>query len=144
MSDTNIPQLIEEARERARDEWRLSSSPSTVNSKYIHQDHAELYDALAAALEVLTTPPSPEVEALTTRYIKESLNTHNGQYPEFTMDEIDMIRKAVTDRFGDEWSAVLTVHEWIAKEFARGHRCGVCGRTAAQNAAINYDCAREC
>lgn len=32
----------------------------------------------------------------------------------------------------------------ISDEFARGLRCSVCGRTPAQNAALGYDCVREC
>lgn len=39
---------------------------------------------------------------------------------------------------------IVTVAEFLAREYARGIRCGVCGMTTAQSKAANYDCRNEC
>lgn len=39
---------------------------------------------------------------------------------------------------------LITVAEHLAREYARGIRCGVCGMTTAQSEAANYDCTTEC
>ena len=43
--------LIAEAKGKAAQERRISQSAGTVNGKYAHGDHADLYEALADALE---------------------------------------------------------------------------------------------
>lgn len=39
---------------------------------------------------------------------------------------------------------IVTVAEFLAREYARGIRCGVCGMTTVQSQAANYDCRNEC
>ena len=82
-----------------------------------------------------------EIETLAVRYLEESAKA--GGFPEFTRDEVSQIRGYVQARFADQ-PRVLYAYDRINMEFTRGHRCGVCGRTEAQNLAINYDCTHEC
>lgn len=82
------------------------------------------------------------VSVLADRYITESAAARG--FPEFTMDELDSIREFIEARFTDEEQHILYAYRNIEREFTRGHRCAVCGRTEKQSKAINYDCAREC
>lgn len=90
------------------------------------------------------TEHTETVDDLVMRYIRESLDAGAGKFPQFDMDDLRRITDAVESRFTEDEFALLHVYQSIANEFAKGHRCGVCGRTTEQNAAINYDCAREC
>jgi len=81
---------------------------------------------------------------LAMRYAKASLKTHKGEFPEFEWDEVVRILEFVQNRFSDDEQIILHVYDSVIREFSRGHRCGVCGRTQAQNLAINYDCTHEC
>ena len=60
-----------------------------------------------------------------------------------TTDDLHMLhgaRKSLDERS----LAILDLYVSIWQSFARGLRCGVCGRTTRQNAALGYDCIREC
>ncbi|WIB65822.1 hypothetical protein [Curtobacterium sp. MCBD17_040] len=60
-----------------------------------------------------------------------------------TVDDIDLLNNALG--MLDEFSrTVASLREDVWREFTKGQRCGVCGRTSKQNEAIGYDCAREC
>lgn len=83
-----------------------------------------------------------ELSDLASKYIHDRL-VNGGHGTEWTFDQIEVIRKAVRDRFPDD-RIVLTAYNSIEREFSKGHRCSVCGRTEAQNKAIGYDCVREC
>ena len=74
---------------------------------------------------------------------KYILDWNNGG-TEWTFEEIDVIRQYVKSRFPGRLSRVLFAYDFVEKEFTRGHRCRVCGRTQAQNKEIGYDCAHEC
>lgn len=77
------------------------------------------------------------------RYIGDILSNHDlGS--EWSMDKLDVIRADVQARFSDEDQIILSAYESIEREFIKGHRCSVCGRTEAQNLAIGYDCTHEC
>lgn len=60
-----------------------------------------------------------------------------------TLDDLDTLRQA-RERLDDFARLVMHLDGDIRAEYARGHRCAVCGLTAAQSAAIGYDCTREC
>ena len=77
------------------------------------------------------------------RYIQDVV-AGRKHHSEWTFDQVDVIRQYVADRFGGEDSIILHAFTSIESEFTRGYRCGVCGRTQAQNEAIGYDCAHEC
>jgi len=78
------------------------------------------------------------------RYVQDALDTHGKGFPEWEYDDLEEFRDYVRDRFTPEDSIVLHVYDTITREFDSGHRCAVCGRTAAQSAAIGYNCAESC
>lgn len=93
----------------------------------------------------MSTNSDESIDDLAMRYIQAATNTHHGLFPEFEWSEIERINEHVRSRFttaGD--SLILHVYESIVREFAKGHRCGVCGMTEAQSMAANYDCSNEC
>ena len=60
-----------------------------------------------------------------------------------TREDVDTLNEAFS--MLDDFSRVVTtLREGVWAEFEQGYRCGVCGRTSKQNAAIGYDCIREC
>lgn len=67
-----------------------------------------------------------------------------GTYSELTRDDWAIVSDYVWSKFSEEERIILHVYEVFRREFTKGHRCGVCGRTKAQNEAIGYDCLREC
>lgn len=90
------------------------------------------------------TEHAETLEELAQRYLAEKVAAGAGGFPQFEMKELNRIREFVEARFGEDDRVFLYLYTCIEREFARGHRCGVCGRTTEQSAAINYDCAREC
>ena len=83
-----------------------------------------------------------EVIALAQRYLGERGANH-GEGTEFTMDELDVIRNYVRDKFQDDY-IVLAAFTGTEREFSKGHRCSVCGMTGKQAKAANYNCREEC
>lgn len=76
-------------------------------------------------------------------YPAKAVDYLKAQAETTTQEDVDMLNQAY--RMLDEFSkSVLMMRESVWSEFTRGLRCGVCGQTAAQSAAIGYDCAREC
>lgn len=63
---------------------------------------------------------------------------------ELTVDDWEVIAQDVWNRFTPEDSIVLHIYDVFKREFTKGHRCSVCGRTQLQNEEIGYDCFREC
>ena len=75
---------------------------------------------------------------------------HEGRGAEVTESWLSRSGEPVSQRWAAWFEAphdgqiILHVYDSVIREFSRGHRCGVCGRTQAQNLAINYDCTHEC
>jgi hypothetical protein len=63
---------------------------------------------------------------------------------ELSRDDWSIISDYVNSRFSEDEQIILFLYDSFRREFTVGHRCGVCGRTKAQNEAIGYDCIREC
>lgn len=59
-----------------------------------------------------------------------------------TQADIDTLNDIVRSQ-DSETQALIRLYEDVWREFGR-YRCSVCGRTAAQNRAIDYDCITEC
>lgn len=82
------------------------------------------------------------------KYIMARLESFGEHYPsngtEFDFDEFQVVQDYVHEQFEGKTGAILSAYVSMQKEFARGHRCAVCGRTTAQNAAIGYNCTEEC
>ncbi len=60
-----------------------------------------------------------------------------------TLDDVHMLR-GVYESLPEDVRTFVMLHELVVRQYARGERCGVCGRTPAQSAAIGYDCIHEC
>jgi hypothetical protein len=60
-----------------------------------------------------------------------------------TLGDVQMLNEAFAN-LDPEARLVADLYADLRVEFARGKRCSVCGRTAAQSALLGYDCAREC
>lgn len=60
-----------------------------------------------------------------------------------TLDDIDMMSEAYQE-LSEDVRLFVELSKIIERQYARGERCGVCGQTAAQSAAIGYDCIHEC
>lgn len=106
-----VTELIAEARAEAATHRRLSNSARTVNSKYEHGDHADLYSALADALDALSSlrdaePAEGRLERLS---------------PDFRADLVDAARVAITQVWADVPggvdAATLASNVVMAQEF---------------------------
>lgn len=83
-----------------------------------------------------------KIKELALRYITAHTKLPPGERsPEFTFEELEPLRDYVRDRID---SLILHAYETTVREYAKGFRCAVCGRTTKQNAAIGYDCTYEC
>lgn len=60
-----------------------------------------------------------------------------------TVEDIRVIHEALR-ALPEDARLVANVYADLEREFAKGDRCAVCGRTSKQNAAIGYDCSRGC
>lgn len=63
---------------------------------------------------------------------------------ELSRDDWHVVSTYVYSRFTEDEQIALFLYDSFRREFTKGHRCGVCGRTKKQNEAIGYDCVREC
>lgn len=63
---------------------------------------------------------------------------------ELSVDDYGIVAEYVRGKFTAEEGTILHIFTSFEHEFARGHRCMVCGRTKAQNEAIGYNCFEEC
>jgi hypothetical protein len=66
-----------------------------------------------------------------------------GRGDDLTSDEAQRIIQKVWSKF-DGYGDLIWVYDCIQREFTRGERCSVCGNTAEQSKALNYDCINEC
>jgi hypothetical protein len=84
-------------------------------------------EATALYRKYLEAPESSRVEALTSedaRQIHARIHERSKTDPEL--------------------AALFRLEQTLAKQYARGQRCGVCGNTPEQSRALNYDCTYEC
>lgn len=71
-------------------------------------------------------------------------NTRHTVNSELTVEDYGVIAEYVREKFTPDENIILHIFTSFEHEFARGHRCMVCGRTKAQNEAIGYNCFEEC
>jgi hypothetical protein len=60
-----------------------------------------------------------------------------------TLEDLDLLSTA-QETLPEDLALFLRLLEDTRAEYARGHRCGVCGLTPAQAKTQDYNCAREC
>lgn len=83
--------------------------------------------------------PDEEIEAIWKRvYTAENIRNEDP-YAVITADEAAAI-------WADAriWAPIVQLALDLERELVKGERCAVCGMTAAQAKAANYDCVREC
>lgn len=85
-----------------------------------------------------------DIQEVAYRYIKAHVDTHGKGYPEFDIDELQPLVDYVRGKFSEDNGIILHAYGTLIREYAKGHRCSVCGRTRKQNAATGYDCTNEC
>lgn len=86
-----------------------------------------------------------DAQAVVERWRADKSHREPGNlFTELSRDDWDIIADYVCSKFSDEETTIFYMYDVFRREFTKGHRCGVCGRTKAQNAAIGYDCLREC
>lgn len=68
----------------------------------------------------------------------------NAPGTELTVEDWEAVSSYVRSKFSEEDKDILFLFNLFEREFVRGHRCSVCGRTKAQNAEIGYNCFEEC
>lgn len=92
---------------------------------------------------VLFANSTPLVK-LAARYLHEQVAAGAGKFPEFEFDELQEFQDFVESRFTTEESLILHAYDSTNREYARGHRCGVCGNTKAQSLAVGNNCGTDC
>lgn len=78
------------------------------------------------------------------KHWRDDFDNRHSVNSELTLEDYGIIADYVRGKFSPEEKTILHIFSSFEQEFARGHRCMVCGRTKAQNEAIGYDCLREC
>ncbi|QOC59332.1 hypothetical protein SEA_LIFES_6 [Microbacterium phage Lifes] len=68
---------------------------------------------------------------------------HLAMIPEVTYPEDIDVLHAARKTLSEDDQFILDLYSDVWREWGK-YRCSVCGRTPAQSAAINYDCAYEC
>lgn len=84
-----------------------------------------------------------EADAVALKHI-EDFSERKTLNSELTVDDWHAVSQYVWAKFSSEEMGILHTYDALKREFTIGHRCGVCGRTKAQNEAIGYNCYREC
>lgn len=85
---------------------------------------------------------SDDIQDVVTSYFGEAVATRGKT--EVTYEQMQPIIDYVRGKFPEREYRILAAYESFNREFTRGHRCSVCGRTEKQNEAISYDCHEEC
>ena len=91
----------------------------------------------------MTKATFEQAEEVAVKHIKDYAERHSLM-SELTVDDWDIISNYVWNKFSDEERGILHTYDSFQREFIKGHRCSVCGRTDAQNKALGYNCYEEC
>lgn len=84
-----------------------------------------------------------DAQGVVARWREDFSNRHTVN-SELSVEDYEIIATYVRGKFTSEERTILHIFTSFEHEFARGHRCMVCGGTKAQNEAIGYNCLEEC